>query len=65
MALFVDACGQREAKRALPYGKMYTVDEAKAVGLVDEVCKAEDLEERTMAVVKKALQGHGMFHIDV
>ena len=57
--MFSNTCGLGEAQRVLPYGKLYTVEEALKARLLDEVCEPDQLEDRTMAFIQKGLKIRG------
>lgn len=50
--LMVRTVGTREAEKALGLGWLYTPEEARKVGLVDEVVVSEEIEERAEEVAK-------------
>ena len=49
-------CGSGEAMRSLPYATMHDVDRALRIGLVEEVCKPEDLHTVTNNFVRSAIK---------
>ena len=54
--MFSNTVGLGEAQRSLPYGTLYSVEDALRVRLVDEVCEPDQLEDRTQAFLQQGMR---------
>ena len=52
----VNVIGQRESERALQLGHLYSGEEALKVGLIDELVKPEEMEERVQKTLAQWLK---------